>query len=125
MDAPIFALVSLAGIPIGIMSSEIGLKICVVIAGVKKYKSRIRKKKKNHDKIVLLTKSKLNSIKALIYKSLKTINKTFLCYCLKCRKNTESENPKVIKTKNGRVMILSKCAVCNSKNLKFFKEQKA
>ena len=48
-----------------------------------------------------------------------------LCYCLKCRKNTESKNPKVVRTKNGKVMLLSKCAVCNSKKLKFLKEQVA
>ena len=29
-----------------------------------------------------------------------------LSYCLKCRKNTESKYPKVIKTKNGRIMLL-------------------
>ena len=46
-----------------------------------------------------------------------------LYYCLKCRKNTESKNPKVAKTKNGRIMLLSKCAVCDSKNSKFIKDQ--
>ena len=30
-------------------------------------------------------------------------------YCLWCRKNTESKNPKVVKRKNGRIMLLSKC----------------
>ena len=35
--------------------------------------------------------------------------------CLKCWKNTESKNPKVAKTKNGTIMIFSKCAVCDSK----------
>ena len=45
-----------------------------------------------------------------------------LTYCWKCRKNTESKNLKVVRAKNGRVMLLSKCAVCNSKKLKFFKE---
>ena len=49
---------SLVGIPIGITSSAIGLKICVI----KKYKSIIKKKKKKHDKIVLSAKSKLNGI---------------------------------------------------------------
>ena len=44
-------------------------------------------------------------------------------YCLKCRKNTENKNPKVVRTKNERIMLLSKCAVCNSKELKFLKEQ--
>ena len=42
-------------------------------------------------------------------------------YCLKCRKNTKSKNPKVGRTKNGRIMLLSKCAVCDSKKLKFIK----
>ena len=48
-----------------------------------------------------------------------------LCYCLKCRKNTQSKNPEVVKTKNGRIMLLSKCSVCNSKKSKFLKEQEA
>ena len=30
-----------------------------------------------------------------------------LSYCLKCRKNTENKNIKVVKTKNGRIMLLS------------------
>ena len=48
-----------------------------------------------------------------------------LSYCLKCRKNTESKNPKVARTKNGRIMLLSKCAVCDSKKSKFIKQQEA
>ena len=36
----------LLGIPIAIMSSLIGLKICAIIAGIKKCKSIIKKKKK-------------------------------------------------------------------------------
>ena len=46
-----------------------------------------------------------------------------LSYCLKCRTNTESKNPKVLKTKNGWIMLLSKCAVCDRKKSKFIKEQ--
>ena len=52
------------------MSSAIGLKICPTAAGVKKYKSIIKKKKKKHDKIVLLAKSKLHSIEVLTSKAL-------------------------------------------------------
>ena len=48
-----------------------------------------------------------------------------LSYCLKSRKNTESKNPKVVKTKNGRIMLLSKCTVHNSKKWKFIKEQES
>ena len=61
---------SLIGIPIGNTSSAIGLKIWAIPAGMKKYKQIIKKKKKNHDKIVLLTKYKLNSIEVLISKAL-------------------------------------------------------
>ena len=42
---------------------------------------------------------------------------------MKCRNYTESKNPKVSITKNGRLMLLSKWAVCNSKKSKFFKQQ--
>ena len=48
-----------------------------------------------------------------------------LSYCLKCRRNTKSEKPKVVKTKNGRIMLLSKCAVSDSKKSKLIKEQGA
>ena len=48
-----------------------------------------------------------------------------LPYCLNYRKNTESKNPKVARTKNGIIMLLSKCAVCYSKKPKFIKEQEA
>ena len=45
--------------------------------------------------------------------------------CLKCRKNTENINAKVSNTSNGRTMVLSKCAVCDSKKSRFIKNQKA
>ena len=48
-----------------------------------------------------------------------------LSYGLKCKKNTESINPKVSKTRNGKTMILSECAICGSKKSKFIKEQQA
>ena len=61
----ISAFASLLGVPIGITSSVIGLKICAVAAGIKKYKSIIKKKKKKYDKIVLLAKVK--SHRSLIF----------------------------------------------------------
>ena len=57
-------------ISVGITSSSAGLKICAIAAGIKKYQSTIKKKKKKHDKIVLLAKSKLNSIEVLISEAL-------------------------------------------------------
>ena len=44
-------------------------------------------------------------------------------YCLKCRKDTENVNPKVSSTSNGKVTILSKCAICGSKKSRFVKNQ--
>ena len=46
-------------------------------------------------------------------------------YCLKCKKNTESIDPKVLASSNGRVMILSGCAICGSRNSRFIKNQEA
>ena len=48
-----------------------------------------------------------------------------LSYCLKCKKNTESINPRVLKTSNGKTMILSKLTLCGSKRSKFVKKQEA
>ena len=48
-----------------------------------------------------------------------------LSFWLKRRKNTESKNPKVVRPKNGRIILLSKCAVSDSKKSKFVKEQEA
>ena len=45
-----------------------------------------------------------------------------LSYYLKNKKNTESKNPKFVKTINERIMLLSKCAVDNRKKLKFIKD---
>ena len=48
-----------------------------------------------------------------------------LSYRLKYKKSTESINQKVLKTTNGKTMILSTCAICGSKKSKFIKEQQA
>ena len=55
----------------GIASSGVGLQVFALINGIKKYKSIIQKKKeKKHDKIVLLAKTKLNTIEVLNSKTL-------------------------------------------------------
>ena len=65
----ISAFTSLVCVPVGITSSAVATKICAIAAGIKKYNSIIKKKKK-HDKIVLLGKDKLNTIEVLISKAL-------------------------------------------------------
>ena len=66
----IFAFASIVGVPIAITSSATILKMRVITAAIKKYNSIIKKKRKKHDKIVLLAKSKLNNIEDLISKTL-------------------------------------------------------
>ena len=45
-------------------------------------------------------------------------------YCLKCRKDAENINPKVLSTSNVKTMILSKCAIWgNKKDLLNIKKQ--
>ena len=48
-----------------------------------------------------------------------------LSYCLKCKRNTESINPKVSKTINDKAIISSTCAIRGSKKSKFIKRQEA
>ena len=48
-----------------------------------------------------------------------------LSYCLKCKENTESINPRVLKTSNGKTMTLSKCTICDRKKSKFNEKQDA
>ena len=58
----ISAFAYVVGILLGITSSAVELKICLITAGIKRCRSIIQKKKRKQDKIVLLAKSKLNSI---------------------------------------------------------------
>ena len=44
-------------------------------------------------------------------------------YCMKCRKNTKNLNSKIFKTKNGRLIMQSKCPDCGIKKSRFVKEQ--
>ena len=43
-------------------------------------------------------------------------------YCLSCKKDTENINPKIVRTKNNRLMRLSKCAICNNKKSRFISQ---
>ena len=60
---------SLVGIPVGISGSTATITTFTIIAGIKKYKSMVKKKKKKHDRIVLLAKIKLDNVEILISKA--------------------------------------------------------
>ena len=40
-------------------------------------------------------------------------------YCVKCRKDTENIDPKIVRTKNNRLVMQSKCSVCKIKKSRF------
>ena len=48
-----------------------------------------------------------------------------LSYCLKCRKNVESKKVRVAKKNKGKIMLLSKYVVNDSKKSRFIKRQVA
>ena len=91
--------VSSFGISVGITSSTIGLKIYSITAWIKRYKSIVKKKKKKLEKIVLLAKTKLNSIEVL-------------------KRNGW-------KNRKRKTMLSSTCAVYGSRKLRFLKEKEA
>ena len=61
---------SSTGAPIGIASASFTLIFSLATGITKKLLNITRKKKKKHDKILMLAKSKLNSIETLIYQAL-------------------------------------------------------
>ena len=44
-------------------------------------------------------------------------------FCLKCRKDTENINRRVLNTSNDRIMVLLNCAKCGIKKSRFIKNQ--
>ena len=46
-------------------------------------------------------------------------------YCLKCRKDTENIDPKMVRTKSNRLIMQLKCSVFGIKKSRFVKEQEA
>ena len=45
-----------------------------------------------------------------------------ITYCLSCKKNTRNINPKVVKTKNNRKMMLSRYSIRNNENSTFISQ---
>ena len=55
----------------------------------------------------------------------KIMKTDMLTYGLKCRKNKKNKKVKMVKTKNGRLALSSKCAVCGSKKSRFINEKES
>ena len=46
-------------------------------------------------------------------------------YCVKCKKDTENIDPKIVRTKNNRLVTQSKCSLCGIKKSRYVKQQEA
>ena len=66
----IISFTSITGAPVGIASASLTLIFSLTTGMVKKLLNITRNKKKKHDKILMLAKSKLNSIETLIFQAL-------------------------------------------------------
>ena len=62
----IISFISIIGAPVGIASASLTFFFSLTTGIVKKIMNITRNKKKNHYKILMLTKSKLNSIESLV-----------------------------------------------------------
>ena len=49
-------------------------------------------------------------------------NTRTITYCLSCKKDTRNIDPKVIKTKNNKRVIISICSICNNKKSTFISQ---
>ena len=48
-----------------------------------------------------------------------------MTYCVKCRRDNKNIDPKMVRTKNNKIIVQSKCPVCGIKKSRFVKEQEA
>ena len=134
----ISAFASLVCVPVCIRNSAVGINICAITVGIKKYNSIIKKKKK-YDKILALGKDKLNTVEGLISKALinsyishdefASINgihhiKTMETYCVNSKKYNASKNSSARKIKQTRLTLSSNCALGGKKNLLLLKTKK-
>ena len=80
------------GAPVGIMSASCSLAFSITTGFVKKFLKTIRNKKKKHNKIVMLARSKLNSIASKISEALinNEISHEILWLFLMKKKNIEN-----------------------------------
>ena len=70
----VISFISTIGVPVGIASASFTLIFPITAGIIKKLLSTTIKKKKKHDQILMLAKSKYNSIEALISQALNDIN---------------------------------------------------
>ena len=46
-----------------------------------------------------------------------------ITYCLSCKKDTRNIDPRIVKTKNNKRVMSSKCPICNNKKSTFISQE--
>ena len=101
----IISFTSIIGAPVGIASASFTLIFSLTTGIVKKLLNITRKKKKKHDKILMLAKSKLNSIETLISQALIDMEISHEEYITILKEKDKYEKMKNnLKSKNGKYM---------------------
>ena len=102
-EISIISFTSVVGTPVGIAGASFTFIFSLTKGIIKKLLSTTRNKEKNHDEILMLAKSKLNSIETLIFQALidmETSHKEFVTILKekdkyeKMKENIRSENEK-------------------------------
>ena len=88
-----------------------------------KMKDNLKSENEKH-KIMKLSSIKSKTLKKKLVTNVEYKNK-MKTYCVKCRKDTENIDPKMVRTKNNRLVMQSKCSVCRIKKSRFVNEQEA
>ena len=130
------------------MSTSCSLSFLIATGIVKKLLKTAKNKKKKYNKMFMLARSKLNSIESKISEALindETSHEDFMTIINEDRELKENIrmmnsqrrdvekkdlieegiNPTVSNTSNGKTMTLSKCAICDSRKLRFITNQEA
>ena len=106
----IISFTSIVGAPVGIASASFTLIFSLTTEIVKKLLNITRKKKKKHDKILMLAKSKLNSVETLISQALIDMDishKTFITILKETDKYEKMKNNLRSENKEYKIMRLS------------------
>ena len=106
----IISFTSIVGAPVGIASASLTLIFSLTTEIVKKLLNITRKKKKKHDKILMLAKSKLNSVETLISQALIDMDishKTFITILKETDKYEKMKNNLRSENKEYKIMRLS------------------
>ena len=88
-----------------------------------KMKDNLKSENEKH-KIMKLSSIKSKTLKKKLVTNVEYKNK-MKTYCVKCRKDTENIDPKMVRTKNNRLIMQSKGSVCGIKKSRFVKEREA